>query len=460
MACSASQSRFPTQSNMAKKSGSLKWIIIAVVVLLLGGGGAAAYFFLKGGEKPISVQAEKSQKRNLTELVTATGRIQPVLQVVIAPEVSGEIIELAVVEGQKVKKGDLLVRIKPDNYIASTNSAFASMKSSQASVAVAEANLDKAEKELRRNRELFSQKLVSDSIYQEIETAHNIASSQLAASKQQAAMSAAALARALDDLSKTTIVAPLDGTVSRLKSQKGERVVGTGMMAGTEIMTIADLDAMEARVDIGEMDVVLIKVGQTARLEVDAFRDKKFIGKVYEIANSSKQSVATAAQESIRFEVKIRIEDKEQFRPGMSVTTQVETRSRTNAVSIPIQCVTTRLPKEVADQMKKGQPAPMVSPDMDPREKELIEKKKKDPSRKPIEVVFVAVNGVAKMKPVKRGISDDNFVEIVEGLDEGDLVITGGFKAINRDLEDGKLISVDDGTKPKGGFSFSAGAGK
>lgn len=445
---------------MAKKSGSLKWIIIAVVLLLVAGGVAASFMFFKGGEKPISVQAEKSQRRNLTELVTATGRIQPVLQVVIAPEVSGEIIELAVVEGQKVKKGDLLVRIKPDNYIASTNSAYASMRSSQASVAVAEANLDKASKELRRNRELFSQKLVSDSVFQEFETAFNIASSQLAASKQQAAMTAAALARALDDLGKTTIVAPLDGTISRLKSQKGERVVGTGMMAGTEIMTIADLDAMEARVDIGEMDVVLIKAGQTARLEVDAFRDKKFVGKVYEIANSSKQSLAAASQESIRFEVKIRIEDKEQFRPGMSVTAQVETRSRTNAVSVPIQCVTTRLPKEVAEQMKNEKPAPMVTSAMDPREKELLEKKKKDPSRKPIEVVFVAVDGVAKMKPVKRGISDDNFVEIVEGLDEGDLVITGGFKAINRDLEDGKAITIDDGSKPKGGFSFSAGAGK
>lgn len=444
---------------MAKKSGYLKWIITAVVVLLLVGGGVSAWFF-RGGEKALAVQAEKSQKRSLTELVTATGRIQPVLQVVIAPEVSGEIIELAVVEGQKVRKGDFLVRIKPDNYIASTNSAYASMKSSQASVAVAEANLDKAEKELKRNRELHGQKLVSDSIFQEFLTAHNIASSQLAASKQQAAMTAAALVRSLDDLGKTTIVAPLDGTVSRLKSQKGERVVGTGMMAGTEIMTIADLDAMEARVDIGEMDVVLIQPGQSTRLEVDAFRDRKFVGKVYEIANSSKQTSPAASQESIRFEVKIRIEDKEQFRPGMSVTAQIETRSRTDAVSVPIQCVTTRLPKEVADQLKAEKKGPMPGVEMDPREKEFQDKKKKLPGRKPIEVVFVAENGVARMKPVKRGISDDNYVEIVEGLAEGDQVITGGFKAINRDLEDGKAITLDDGTKAKGGFSIGVGAGK
>ena len=459
MACRASQGRSETQSNMAKKSGFLKWIIIVVVLLLLVGGGVSAYF-LRGGEKPISVQAEKSQKRSLTELVTATGKIQPVLQVAIAPEVSGEIIELGVIEGQKVRKGDLLVRIKPDNYIASTNSAFASMKSSQASVAVAEANLDKAEKEWRRNQELFNQKLVSASVFQEYETSYNIAKSQLAASKQQSAMTSATLARSLDDLAKTTIFAPLDGTVSRLKSQKGERVVGTGMMAGTEIMTIADLDAMEARVDIGEMDVVLIKQAQTARLEVDAFRDRKFVGKVYEIANSSKQSGMSAMAESIRFEVKIRITDKEEFRPGMSVTAQIETRSRTDAVSIPIQSVTTRLPKEVSDQIKKEQPPAMFAAPMDPREKELLEKRRKDPSRKPIEVVFVAENGVAKMKPVKRGISDDNFVEIVEGLADGDLVITGGFKAINRDLEDGKAIKIDDGTKAKGGFSISSGDGK
>lgn len=444
---------------MAKKSGSLKWTIIVGVLLLVVGGAVSAYF-LRGGEKPISVQAEKSQKRSLTELVTATGKIQPVLQVAIAPEVSGEIIELGVIEGQRVRKGDLLVRIKPDNYIASTNSAYASMKSSQASVAVAEANLDKAEKELRRNRELFNQKLVSDSIFQEYETSHTIAKSQLAASKQQSAMTTATLARSLDDLAKTTIFAPLDGTVSRLKSQKGERVVGTGMMAGTEIMTIADLDAMEARVDIGEMDVVLIKQAQTARLEVDAFRDRKFVGKVYEIANSSKQSGMSAMAESIRFEVKIRITDKEEFRPGMSVTAQIETRARTDAVSVPIQSVTTRLPKEVSDQIKKEQPPAMFAAPMDPREKDLLEKKKKDPSRKPVEVVFVAENGVAKMKPVKRGISDDNYVEILEGLADGDLVITGGFKAINRDLEDGKAIKIDDGTKGKGGASISAGDGK
>jgi HlyD family secretion protein len=432
---------------MAKSKRSYSWLIV-LVVLVLGGAGYGAFRYVKSRDMALAVQAEKVGRRSLTEIVVATGKVQPVLQVVINPEVSGEIIDLPVIEGQLVKKGELLLKIRPDNYVASRNSSVASLKSSEASIAVARANLDKAKAEMDRNRELHDQKLVSDSVFQDYQTSFEVASSQLLAALQQTEMARASVTRAEEDLLKTSIVAPIGGTVTKLKSQKGERVVGTAMMAGTEIMTIADLNAMEARVDIGEMDVVLIEKGQTAKLEVDAFRGRKFTGEVYEIANAAKSAGMASSQEAIRFEVKILIKDKEdQLRPGMSVTALIETRYRTNVLTVPIQSVTTRLPKGM-EEPKKNPLAAMEA--QDPREKELEEKRKNDPSRKPIEVVFIDENSVAKMRPVKRGISDDNYTEITEGVTEGQSVVSGSFKAINRELEDEKKIKVED-PKPVNG---------
>ena len=214
-------------------------------------------------------------RRNLTELVSATGRVQPVTQVKISPEVSGEIVELPVKEGDRVRRGDVMVRIRRDLYEAGVQSAEASHRSAQASEVTAQANARKAAAEFERNRELFDRKLFSASMYDEFRTALEVARAQADAAGHQVAMAQAALNRAQEDLTRTTIHAPIDGTVSRLNSEAGERVVGTGMMAGTEIMTIADLTEMEARVEVGEVDVVLIEPGQRARIEVDSFRDRK-----------------------------------------------------------------------------------------------------------------------------------------------------------------------------------------
>jgi HlyD family secretion protein len=215
--------------------------------------------------------------------------------------------------------------------------------------------------------------------------------------------------------------------VTKLKSQLGERVLGTSFNMGTEMMTIAKLDEMEARVDIGEIDVVLIAVGQTARIEVDAFKDRKFKGTVSAIANASKGSSASALasssqqQEAPKFEVKIRIEDKEAFRPGMSVTAEIETRSRKGVLAVPIQSVTTRLPVGGAPKPTEGKASEPV---------------------KPIEVVFAPEGDHVKMLPVKTGISDSDFFEIVSGLNEGQQIISGGYKAISKDLEDGKKVKT------------------
>ncbi len=295
-------------------------------------------------------------------------------------------------------------------------------------------------------------------MYLEFKTARDIAAAQLTSSTHQVEMTQALLARAEEELAKTTIVAPLAGTISKLNSQLGERVLGTIQNVGTEIMIIADLNEMEARVDIGEVDVVLIAPEQHVRLEVDAFKDKKFTGTVTEIANSSRSAGFSSGnqQEATKFEVRIRVTEKDTFRPGMSVTAEIETRLRTNALTVPIASVTTRLPKPPAKKgvggtnspagktnspvsgtnaevaaAPKAAGGPTNSPGSDRKSKE---------GQKPIEVVFVMDGERAKMVPVKIGISDDSYWEITEGVAEGQEVISGGYRAISRDLEEGKKV--------------------
>lgn len=440
---------------MAQPKKRRKLLVFGSILLVLAALGCWVAF----GKRDvfISVQTEKVARRDLTEIVVANGRIQPVTQVKISPEVSGEITELPVKEGQPVKKGDLIVRIKPDFYQASRNSAKASFSVAQAGLITSKASLDRAEAEFKRNAELFERKLISDSVYTEFKTSRDIAAAQFTQAQHQIEMAKAALDKAEEDLRKTTIYAPLDGTVTRLISQVGERVVGTAMMAGTDIMVISDLTAMEARVDIGEMDVVLIKPGQLARLEVDAFKDRKFKGEVTEIANSAKGTMLSsggmsmgggsgggAQGDSTKFEVRIRLKEMENFRPGMSVTTEIETRYRTNALTVPIGAVTARVPKsepgktnsvakpgstnasETIADAKTNSPAVSAKPD------------KKGP--KACEVVFVVDGDKVKQATVKIGISDENYWEITEGLEEGQEIVTGGFKAVTRELEDGKKI--------------------
>lgn len=439
-----------------RKKGRKIAVFLSIVAVLTA---AVLYAVFQKKEVAITVQTEKVSRRNLTEVVVANGRVQPVMQVVINPEVSGEIVELPVTEGQEVKQGDLLVQIKRDNYLASRGSAEASYRSALAGKSLAQANLTKAELEFKRINELFEKKLVSESQFTDAQAAQLVAQASFENAGHQVDQAKAFLAKAEDDLAKTTIKAPMDGTVTRLKSQKGERVVGTALMSGTEIMTIADLTEMEARVDIGEVDVILIKLGQKARLEVDAFRDQEFCGSVTEIANAAKNlgpgMSSGSSQEATKFEVKIRIQEKEAFRPGMSVTAEVETRYRTNVLAVPIQSVTTRLPKPPDAKKKAGQtnatPAvagtntnPNSTNSTDTKATAATADKKPGEPPKPIEVVFVREGDVARMVPVKRGISDDTHVEILEGLKEGQEVISGGYKAINRELEDGKKIQIGE----------------
>jgi len=453
-------------ANSKKRRKILVFSVIGIALIALTAGA-----ILRKREVVITVQTEKVARRNLTEIVVANGKIQPVVHVQISPEVSGEIIELPVKEGQFVNKGDLILKIKPDFYVAQRSQAEASYKSSLAGQATAEANLHKAEAEYRRNQGLFSQKLISESIFDEVKAAYEVGQAQCTSAMHQVEMAKASLDSADEQLAKTTIFSPLTGTVSKLNSQLGERVLGTVQNVGTDVMTISDLNEMEARVDIGEIDVVLIAVGQNVRLEVDAFKDRKFTGTVSEIANSSgaaglsalAQQSSSGSQEATKFGVKIRIKEKESFRPGMSVTAEIETRYRTNALTVPIASVTTRLPKDKTDKSKKGDSknemtvnastnATAANTNSSALTNNALaldntggtnsnkgDKKSKE-AAKPIEVVFIADGDRAKMVPVKIGISDDSYWEIVEGLKEGDEVVSGGYRAIGRDLEEGKKI--------------------
>lgn len=429
--------------------------VIVFSGILLGLAGLTAFALLKKREPEILVETDKVARRDLTETVVANGRIQPVVQVKISAEVSGEIIELPVKEGQAIKKGDLLVRIKPDVYLANKRSAEASYQSARSGLALSQANARKAELEFKRNEQLYQTKLISESQYLEYQTGLDIAQAQVRSGEHQVSVARASLDRVEEELAKTTINSPLTGTISKLNLEVGERVAGNTMMSGTEIMTLADLNQMEARVDIGENDIVLIQKGQSASMEVDAFRDRKFKGTVTEIANSAKGSAAASAgQDATKFEVRIHIDDNEAFRPGMSVTAEISTRTRTNVLTVPVQSITTRLPSTNATLATKSgstnSPAPAA-----PATNALTKTGTKRPgdAPKPIEVVFLLAGERAKMVTVKRGINDETWAEVESGLTEGQEIISGGFKAVSRELEDDKKVR-----KQKPGADKSAAA--
>jgi HlyD family secretion protein len=441
---------------MAKSRKHRKTIIFSVIGLLLVVLGLLAAF--KKREPVITVQTEPVSHHTITNLVVANGKIQPVVQVTISPEVSGEIIELPVKEGQQVKKGDLLVKINPDIYVAALNEARAGYESSLAAKASATANLEKAQADYTRNLELFNRKLLSESDFIAYKSARDVAKAQLDSADDQVNVAKAGVDSAQEELKRTTIVSPLNGTISKLNSQLGERVLGTVQNAGTEIMVISDLNQMEARVDVGEMDVVGIAPGQKARLEVDAFKDKKFNGVVTDVATSSKDSNLPQgyssgggqSQEATKFQVRIRLTDKEAFRPGMSVSADIETAYRTNVLTVPLASVTTRpMPESKLD------PPPAVSSNAAPtnaaaktaganavssKANSVAAAPKGKEASKPTDVVFVVKGDHVEAVPVKIGICDDNYWEITEGLTNGEEIVSGGYRAISRDLNDGSKI--------------------
>lgn len=439
-----------------KRKGRKKFIVFSLIVVALLG--AAMYWALRKKDPAVKVQAEKVQRHTITETVIANGKIYPLLQVHISAEVSGEIIELPIKEGQFIHKGDLLLKINPKTPLAMLNEAKASLESARASITTAAANLERSEADYKRNKDLFDRKLISEAEYIGFKVGLDIARASLEGAKHQVDQAQGSVDSAQDSMDKTTIVAPLDGTITKLNCQLGERVLGTVQNAGTEIMTISDLSQMEARVDIGEMDIVLLKEGLKARLEADSFKDKKFGGVVTDVANSSKDMNASSGfgassssgQSATQFQVRIRVTETNDLRPGMSVNATIETRTRTNAIAAPIASVTTRVlkPKGKMDGTAKTNSPPTnvvakvaaTNAASGSGTNSAKADKKGDEKNKPVDVVFIVEGDHVKTVPVKIGIVDDDYYEITEGLKEGDEIITGGYHAISHDLDDGKKI--------------------
>jgi HlyD family secretion protein len=440
------------------------WIIIAGVILLIG----VFLFKNMSGDKSVPVTIEKVEKRSITELVSANGKIQPEVEVKISSDVSGEIVELFVKEGDQVKKGDLLCKINPLIYESNSSRMVATLNGAKANLSNAKSRLEQikasfvnAEASYLRNKKLFDQGAISQSdfdiakaTYEGAKADVKGAEDNIDASEYNVKSTEASLKEANDNLAKTNIYSPVNGTVSKLNKEKGERVVGTAQMEGTEIMRLANLNEMEVSVDVNENDIVRVHNGDTSLIEVDAYLDRKFKGIVTEIANSANTTGVTAEQVT-NFTVKIRIlqesykdlmNDKSvsPFRPGMSATVDVQTKRASNILTVPIQSVTTRTDSTAFEgKEKKGK-------EDNEDEGEIVISDSKDKSKEakaPLKVeecVFVMNDGKAKMVKVKTGIQDNSYIEIVSGLKEGDEVVSGPYSAIAKQLKDGAAIKKVD----------------
>ncbi|MBP6588031.1 MAG: efflux RND transporter periplasmic adaptor subunit [Flavobacterium sp.] len=390
-------------------------------------------------DKGKSVEIANVNATTIVETVSATGKIQPEIEVKISSEVSGEIISLNVIEGQVVKKGDLLVKINPDLYTSGYNRTLSNLSGTKANLSQADASFKEAKANYDRNKTLFEKGIISKSDWDKA-----IASFEVAKANKQSAYfnvqsASATVNEAKDNLGRTTIYAPADGTISVLNVELGERVLGTQQMAGTEILRVANLNNMEVEVDVNENDIVKIKVGNEAKVEVDAYLKKQFKGVVTSISNSASSTLT--ADQVTNFKVKVRIlkesyqdllEGKpatySPFRPGMTATVDIITKTRANVLAVPISSVVVKSDTTAVKGFKVEDEA---------------EKKAAPKSDKKLECVFVKVGDKAKIRIIKTGIQDDTNIEVLSGLKKGDVVITGPFSTVSKDLNSGDKVTTD-----------------
>lgn len=437
---------------VAPRRSKAPWLIAIVALLLLAGGGGF-YYKQKTADKGFAVTTEKAVIKTITQVVNATGKIQPEVEVKISPEVTGEIIELTVREGNAVKKGDLLVRIKPDTYKYQVEQQEANLVAAKASAVQAKAQLLKAQDDFKRVEDLFRKKLLSDSDHNAGRTTVEVAEANYDNALAQIRRTEGLLSQSRDQLSKTAIASPTDGTVSSLTSEVGERVVGTGSFAGTEIMRVANLDDMEVRVNVNENDVVNVKVGDKARITIDAYPGRKFIGSVKEIASAARTTGQNTQEEVTNFQVKIRIGDKDvRLRPGMSASVDIETKTVEDVVAIPIQSVTVRsregnktIEQLASEREKKAKETQGEGSANAINEKQQRERERADREAL-LRVAFLRNGETVKMVPVETGIGDTMHLEIKSGIKAGDEVVSGPFSVITRSLKDGSKIRIE---KPK-----------
>ncbi len=423
----------PIVKKKKKSKKALFFILAGVLVLLV----VTAVVISGKKEKAVVVQTEKVSKRNITQVVSGTGAIQPETKVDISAEVSGEITQLPFKEGQDIKKGDLLVKIKADIYNERVSQQQAGINYSKSQVEVQQNNVKKAELDLNRTQQLFDKGLVSQADLDNARTIYEVSKSNLKSSNANVRQNVAMLQQSGQDLSKTTIRSPMNGVLTKLNSQLGEKVVGTQTMSGTVIMTVSDLTVMNAEINVSETDITQVKIGDTTDVSVDAFPDRIIKGFVYEISNSATTTGAGTQEQIINFVVKVRIIDTDVLlKPGMSCNADIKVNSKFDVLAVPIQCITAR--EDTAKIQDK-------SDDNVKRTDETT--KKKD---KPKEIVFVVQDGnpsKVKIVKVKTGISDDKYVEILDGLTPDMVVVKGPYKSISKDLEEGTIIKIDNEMK-------------
>lgn len=448
-----------------KKSNKTLYIIIgvvAVLILFLIIGKSAGWI---GKPKTLEVDAAKARKVSIVEKVSASGTVQPVIEVKLAPEVSGEIIELRVEDGDSVKQGAVLVKIRPDIVIsqlerseAALSQQLANLESTKASLARAQATYTRAKQDYERQEKLWNEKVISEADWQLAQQNFKVATNDLKSAEQSVeaakyvvSSTEAGVRESRENVRRTSVVAPMNGIVSKLNVKQGERVVGTAQMAGTEMMRIADLNKMEVRVNVNENDIVRVHLGDSVLIDVDAYSStgKEFKGLVTNIANTARDKVSADA--ITEFEVRILIlqssyEDliktgnKYPFRPGMTASVDIITTRKDNVLSVPLAAVTTRAPEgdKSVTPVNQDNDRPQVTDSSKPKAE-----KKQDKV-----VVFINDNGVAKMIEVKTGISDYDNIEILSGLPDSATVITGPFLEVSKRLKDGDKITVkQDGKK-------------
>lgn len=435
-----------------KKSQRTLFIVLGVVILVVLG--VVVIASKNQGEKPIPVTTEKAVVRTITHLVTATGKVQPEVEVKISPEVSGEIIEMSFKEGNSVKKGALVVKIKPDFYQAQMEQQEASLVAARTTAVQAKAQLLKAQEDFKRSDDLFGKKLISDSEYTAAKTGLEVAQANYDNALAQIRRTEGSLSQFRDQLSKTSIYAPMDGSISSLTSEVGERVVGTGQFAGTEIMRIANLESMEVRVKVNENDIINVKVGDHAIVTVDAFPGRKFNGAVREISSSSLSTGATSTQAALaasasdevtNFLVKISITDRDaKLRPGMSATVDIETQTVAKVVTVPIQSVTVRAAggktSEEVQQAKAKEAKERSGNDLELTNEREDARRNRDTLQR---IVFVKSGDTVKARTVETGLADNTYIEVKSGVKAGDEIVAGSYAAISRKLKDGSKVMIE-----------------
>ncbi|WP_271423546.1 efflux RND transporter periplasmic adaptor subunit [Aequorivita sinensis] len=419
------------------KKKTLIWIVVAVVLLivLLIFGKKAGWFGKSGDFKEVEIT--QIELLDITETVAATGKIQPEVEVALSSEVSGEIIELPIKEGQTVEKGDLLVKINPDLIQAAVSQSQAGLQNVRAQLAQAEASKMNAQLTYERNKTLFEKGVISKSEWDKSVTDFDMAKANVKAAYYSVQSAAANVKQSVDNLSRTTIYAPMSGTISKLSVELGERVVGTAQMAGTEIVRVANLQKMEVEVDVNENDIVKVSVGDSTMVEVDAYLKREFKGVVTAIANSAEN--ALTADQVTNFKVKVSIlpesykdltegkpESYSPFRPGMTATVDIITNKKRNVIGVPISSIVVKT--DTSDTSK-------------PKTSEVKSNTEK------FEAVYVKEGDEAKLRVVKTGIQDESNIEILSGLKEGETVITGPYTTVTKLLKQGDKVEVSSNSK-------------